>query len=87
MKMWHMHDHTTPEQAEINRAKINNGEILSMENTPKIDDVVNDDNELSGGSVVHGSRCECNDPANCICIDGCRGYDGGFCCVDGSRVK
>ena len=34
-----MHDHTTPEQAEINRAKVNNGKIvLAMENTAKTND-------------------------------------------------
>ena len=69
------------------RNDIYNGENISMANPSKTDDVGNDTDELSGGSVVHGSRCECNDPTNCICIDGCRGYDGGFCCVDGSRVK
>ena len=57
MQMWHKDGHTTKEQAEINRAKINNGEIFSMENTPKIDDAVNDDNELSSGSVVYVSGC------------------------------
>ena len=58
-----------------------------MANPSKTNDAGNDTNELSGGTVVHGSRCKCNDPTNCICIDGCRGYDGGFCCVDGPRVK
>ena len=85
MKMWHMHDRTTPEQAEINRAKINNGKIFSMENTPETDDVINDGDELSSGSVVHESRCRCNDPAGCVCIDGCRCNDGGVCCMDGAR--
>ena len=84
MKMWHMHDLTTPAQAEINRAKANNGEILSMENTPKIDDAINDDNELSSGSVVYGSGCRCNDPADCVCIDSCGCNDGGVCCMDGT---
>ena len=82
--MWHMHDHTTPEQAEINRAKINNGEILSVENTPKVDDVIDDDNELSGSSVVYESRCRCNDSAGCICVDGCRCDDGCVCGMDGA---
>ena len=56
-----------------------------MANPPKTDDVGNDTDELPGGSVVHGSGCKCNDPANCLCVDGCRGYDGGFCCMDGTR--
>ena len=85
MKMWHMHDRTTPEQAEINRAKINNGKIFSMENTPETDDVINDGDELSSGSVVYGSRCRCNDSTGCVCIDGCRCNDGGVCCMDGAR--
>ena len=84
MKMWHMHDLTTPAQAEINRARANNGEIFSMENTPKIDDAINDDNELSSGSVVHGSGCRCNDSTGCVCIDSCGCDDGGVCCMDGT---
>ena len=84
MKMWHMHDHTTPEQAEINRAKINNGKILSVENTSKANDVSDDSDELSSGSVVYGSGCRCNDPANCVCIDSCGCNDGGVCCMDGT---
>ena len=84
MKMWHMHDHTTPEQAEINRAKTNNGKVFSMEDTPKTNDVVDDSDELSSGSVVHGSGCRCNDSAGCICIDGCRCNDGCICGMDGT---
>ncbi len=85
MKMWHMHDHTTKEQAEINRAKINNGKIFSMENTSETDDVINDGDELPSGSMVHESRCRCNDTASCVCVDGCRCDDGGVCCMDGAR--
>ena len=84
MKMWNMHDRTTPEQAEINRAKINNGKILSMENPAKTNDVVDDSDELSSGSVVYESRCRCNDSAGCICIDGCRCDDGCICGMDGT---
>ena len=84
MKMWHMHDHTTPEQAEINRAKINNGKILSMENPTKTNDAGNDSDELSSGSVVHGSGCRCNDSADCVCIDSCGCNDRGVCCMDGT---
>ena len=106
MKMWHMHDHTTKEQAEINRAKINNGKILSMENptktndayddsrlhslrrmenTSETDDVINDGDELPSGSMVHESRCRCNDTAGCVCVDGCRCNDGCLCGMDGAR--
>ena len=84
MKMWHMHDHTTLEQAEINRAKINNGKIFSMEDTPKTNDVVDDGDELSSGSVVYESRCRCNDSAGCVCIDSCRCNDGCVCGMDGT---
>ena len=84
MKMWHMHDHTTAEQAEINRAKINNGKILSMENPTKTNDVSDDSDEFSSGSVVYGSGCRCNDTASCVCIDSCGCDDGGVCCMDGT---
>ena len=83
--MWCISDHTTTEQAEMNSAKTNNGEIFSMENPAKINDVSDDTNELSSGSVVYGSGCRCNDPADCVCIDSCGCNDGGVCCMDGSR--
>ena len=54
MKMWHMHDHTTPEQAEINRGRNNNGKISQVEDTTPLDDDWDVNIRLAGSGVVHG---------------------------------
>ena len=64
--------------------EFNNGKISSMEDTSKANDVSNDVDELSSGSVVYVSGCGCNDSTNCVCIDSCGCNDGGVCCMDGT---
>ena len=53
MKMWHMHDRTTTEQAEINRGRDNNGKISQVENFTPLDDDYDVNIRLAGCGVVY----------------------------------
>ena len=53
MKMWHMHDRTTVEQAEINRGRTNDGKISQVEDTAPLDDDYDVSIGLAGSGVVH----------------------------------
>ena len=53
MPMWDMHNRTTPEQARINRARINNGKISQVEDTAPLDDDYDVNIGLAGSGVVH----------------------------------
>ncbi len=53
IQMWHMHDRTTPEQAEINRGRTNDGKISQVENTTPLDDDYDVLIRLAGSGVVY----------------------------------
>ena len=53
MKMWHMHDRTTTEQAEINRGRTNDGKISQVENFTPLDDDYDVNIGLAGSGVVY----------------------------------
>ena len=82
MKMWHMHDHTTPEQAEINRGRINDGKISQVEDTTPLDDDYDVNIRLAGSGVVYdiarpyqrtGGSSECSHGGHDRCICGLDG--------------
>ena len=79
MKMWHMHDHTTPEQAEINRGRNNDGKISQVEDTTPLDDDYDVNIRLAGSGVVYdtsvpnggaGGTGECSHGGHDRCICG-----------------
>ena len=78
MPMWDMHNRTTPEQARINRARINNGKISQVEDTAPLDDDYDVNIGLAGSGVVYDTSqsyygavgpCECGDGSHdrCVC--------------------
>ena len=82
MKMWHVHDRTTPEQAEINRGRSNNGTFSKVEDTaPPYDDYDVDTGMARGGMVYDTSQshygavgpCQCGDGSNDGCVCGMAG--------------
>ena len=82
MKMWHMHDRTTTEQAEINRGRDNNGKISQVENFTPLDDDYDVNIRLAGSGVVYdaskpnqrtGSSSECSHGGNDRCVCGMAG--------------
>ena len=82
MKMWHMHDRTTREQAEINRGRINNGKISEVEDIASLDDDYDVNICLAGSGVVYDTSqskygavgpCQCGDGSNDRCVCGVAG--------------
>ena len=82
MKMWHMYDHITPEQAEINRGRNNNGKISQVEDTTPLDDDYDVNIRLAGSGVVYDTSqskygavgpCQCSDGSNDRCVCGMAG--------------
>jgi len=82
MKMWHKDGHTTKEQAEINRGRLNDGKISKVEDTPP----TNDDNDVNisveSNRMVHDTAqsndgavgaCQCSDGSNDRCVCGMAG--------------
>ena len=82
MLMWDMHNHTTPEQARINRARVNNGKISQVEDTAPLDDDYDVSIGLAGSGMVHDATqpddgtvgaCQCSDGSDDRCVCGVAG--------------
>lgn len=82
MKMWHMHDRTTPEQAEINRGRSNNGTLSKVENTTPPNDDYDVYTSMARGGMVHDTSqshygavgpCQCSDGSDDGCVCGMAG--------------
>jgi len=83
MIMWDMHDHTTKEQARINRDR-SNGKSFSVEDTTTSDDV----NDVrigmeSSGMVYDTARPDKSTGGTSECSHG--GHDRCICGMDESR--
>ena len=80
--MWCMSDHTTEEQARINRGRINNGAVPKVENTSKADDADVVDISVESSRVVHASTR----PNNSAVSSGECGHGGNDRCVCGVAI-
>ena len=82
--MWDMHDHTTPEQARINRGRNNYGKIPAVEDTAALDDGNDVDLGVESGGMVHDSaRSDASASGTGECSHG--GHDRCICGMAGSR--
>lgn len=82
--MWDMHNRTTPEQARINRGRINNGKISAVEDTAAPDDGNDVDLGVESGGVVHDpAGSDTGSSRSCVCGDG--GHDRCICGMAGTR--